>query len=523
MVVTEYKITNDLGQVLLWNSRLNPSKLAVVDISKGTSVTYEELNKRVNRLANALLNNGFKKGDRIAALLYNCKEYIELYLAAAKINAVPVPISTRLVEREIAYVLDDSDAKGFVYGEEFSGIVKKAKDMANPINLCLSVSRDIFYDENGNDLLENALDSEPDVIVDPKGCLFQGYTSGTTGFPKGCVNTHEVFMDHFLRYSITYELFERDRQIAAAPLFHEAPYLQAFTQLTVGGTLYIIEKFNAEKVLKAITDYKITNSGFMVPIMLERMIELLKVENNYDVSSLETLVIGGAALHPNTKEDALKYFKHTNLNEFYGATEVGNMTNVVHNNYPEKGLTCGRPLLGVYMTILDDDGNQLPPNEIGTVYTSGPLLIKEYHKKKAETDSATRYIDGKRWFTLEDMGYLDEEGFLYLVDRRKHLIISGGENIYPAEIENVFKDHPAVNDVAVLGVDDEKWGEVPIAYIHLKPEWATKVGKEEFVDYCQGKISRFKIPKYISFVEEIPRSESGKILKNVIRERYPQK
>ena len=343
-------------------------------------------------------------------------------------------------------------------------------------------------------------------------CYFQGYTSGTTGFPKGCVNPHREFADCLRRIATIYKVTEDDRELVAAPLFHEAPALFALLQIFRGGAVIVTNDVSPANVFATI-DREAATWTFMVPTMWASMVSSEEM-GRFDLASLRLLLSGGSPLLTHTKEALLQRFPKAGLNEFYGATEVGLVTNLRPEDQRRKVRSVGQPVIGMFIEIRDENGNVVPNGEVGEIHIGGATIIREYFNNPAATAEARR----GSFFTLGDMGRFDEEGYLYIVDRKKDMIISGGENIFPNDIEEVLYRHAAVEMAAVVGAPDPKWGEIVVAAVTLKP--GSSVGEAELIAHCKTFLSSFKVPKRIDFRDQMPMSSFGKILRRDVRKSY---
>jgi acyl-CoA synthetase (AMP-forming)/AMP-acid ligase II len=356
------------------------------------------------------------------------------------------------------------------------------------------------------------LDWEMD-IADPDACYFQGYTAGTTGFPKGCVNPHREFADCLRRLGVVYGITDADIELVAAPLFHEAPALFALTQIMRGGSLVIPRDSAPETLMAAIQDHKVT-WAFMVPTMWTSFVTSEAI-GRFDLRSLRMGISGGSALQTSTKHAIIEKMPATGLNEFYGGTEVGLVTNLAPEDQSRKVRSVGRPVQDMYVELRGEDGQPIEKGEIGEIHVGGATLIREYYKNPEATQSARSHGG---FFSLGDMGRFDDEGYLYIVDRKKDMIISGGENIYPNDIEDVLYQYPGVQMVAVVGAPDDLWGEIVVAVVVPKP--GQQLDEQQLIAHCKASLSPFKVPKKVDFRTELPLSAFGKILRREVKETY---
>jgi acyl-CoA synthetase (AMP-forming)/AMP-acid ligase II len=484
--------------MLRWQARHRPDAVAV---SCGDQRrTYAELDARSERIAAGLLARGLARGDRVAVLMANRIEYLEIYQAAARSGLTLVPVNPALTGPEIEYILADSGAVLLVAE---AGLAAGA----GPALPTVTVGGP---DDELEKLIATADPAGAGPDPGPETVFFQGYTSGTTGRPKGCVQTLGAFVRHHQRSFARYRHDDRDVMLMPGPLFHEAPALFSLAQLFYGGTVLLMPRFDAEAAVTAIEQQRATMIGFAVPTMLDRMIG---VAAGRDTGSLRSIIVAGAPLHPDTVNRVLQAFPSTELNEFYGGTEIGLVTNIEHRAQREHGASVGTPLAGMDVLLLDDEDRPVPTGEIGQVYVT-PVMMTGYHGRPEATAAATRTVDGVRWLTLGDLGRLDAFGHLHLVDRKSHMIITGGENVYPAEVEAVLIEHPGVADVAVIGLPDAAWGEAVTAVI---VPGGDPPGLEELRAFARTRLAGYKVPRRLEVVPVIPRTASGKIIKHKLK------
>ncbi len=502
-----------LGKSLTRSARLYPDKISL--IFDGRHWTYRQLNSRVNRLANLFTSLGLRKGDKVAMLARNGNEYIETYYALAKIGIWMVPINYRLQPSEIALRLTHSDTQAIILGTEyvdrFLELNPEAKKNIGDRILVLGDSNPPHGFPSYETLLAKIQDQEPEIFIEPEDPLYIGYTAGTTGRSKGAIITNRAILSGFLYKTLDYGFNKNDITLNPGPFWHSAPRDFACLHLYLGGTAVIMKEFRAEEYLATVEKHKVTN-GFLVPTMY-KMITDLPGNKRYDTSSLRILLSGGSPLPTPVKESCVQRFGPI-LHEFYAATETRIMTNISPEEMEKKGRSVGRPIWDVEIRILDDEGKDLPTGEVGEIFVRGPSLFSGYYKDEEKTQEC--YRNG--WFTLGDMGRFDEEGYLYIVDRKQDMVISGGENIYPSEIEDVVLAHPKVAEAAVIGIPHEKWGEALKAFLVLKP--GEKATEEEILRFCATRLADYLKPKSVEFVSELPRSPVGKVLKRVLRELY---
>ncbi|MHB8126871.1 MAG: class I adenylate-forming enzyme family protein [Desulfitobacteriaceae bacterium] len=506
------------------NSWRMPKKEAVVCADK--RLTFAELNARVNQLANAMLAKGFKRGDKCAVIVENRIEPLEIYNALARIGVISVPVNFRLTAKEKAYIVNNSDSTGVFVENKF------VAELEGPDADIPQVRQDAFFVIGSTDnvpakyvaydsLLEGQSDDEPCVELNEEDIFYFGYTSGTTGFPKGALNTHKSTIDivknAMIRQSGRKNADMSDRAfMAIMPLVHSNSIWASFITLWVGGKTVILPsgKFEPENVMKIIQDEGVTTTS-MVPTMITRIVETPEeVKNKYDMSKLTSIGSSSAPLLTTTKEAALKFFTQVQFSEGYGSTETGALTTLRHKDQTRKVRSVGQANPGVQIKLLDEEGNEVAQGQTGQLWAKVKSAFKGYYKDEGKTAQARK----GDWVTAGDMAYVDEEGFYYLVDRKGDMIISGGENVYPAEIEEVLSKHPAVGEVTVFGVPHPSWGEEVKALVIIKE--GAQVEEKELLDYCKNSLAGFKRPKTIEFRDDFPRTATGKVLKRILKEPY---
>src|SRR5690625_135735 len=485
---------------------------------KGREFTYREFNERINQLGHALQDIGVKKGDKVAFMLFNCNELLEIIYACSKIGAVFVPINSRFVAPEVKHVLDDSESIILIYDQRFSREIERIQHDVHVkewIHVGQVDDLDSFEYERW---IAGFSQAEP-VLVEPLYeldtiCFL--YTGGTTGLPKGAVRSHRSLYMVGLLFSIEFSIGRNGKGLVVGPLFGAAALSISMPNLFVGNSLHIMENFHPLEVLKAIDEEKPTTT-FLAPPMFEAIFSLPEeVQNQYDLSSMKSLISVGAPLQTRTKERILAAFPGVELNEFYGASEHGGSTNLYPEYQEKKDRSVGLPMLGMQVKLLNEEKEEVAPHEVGEFFVKGLTLCDGYYNNPTATEEA--FQDG--WLGLGDLVSQDEEGFYYIVDRKQDMILSGAINVYPAEIEEVLYKHPKIADVAVIGIPHEKWGEVPMAII-VKRE-GESLEMSDIRTFCEGHLDRFKLPHSVDFVSDLPRSLQGKLLKFQIRDKYRQ-
>lgn len=502
-----------LGTGLRLNAIRYPDKEALVFQDK--RFTYKELNERVNRVANELVGRGLKKGDKVAALLHNCNEYLEIFIALAKVGIILVPLTYRAVAKDLPYLVNHADAKGLIFGEEFEEIVNEVRGQLSQVKQFIVVGkRKIAWAENYEEILLSGSEKEPDIVVHETDPIWITYTSGTTGKPKGCLVCHRGWTLQIHLVGTEHAIRHDDVFLNTGPLYHLAPYWFCLAFLYLGAKVVIMKDFDALETLELIEKERITKV-FMVPTMVNFILNLPdKEKEGRDLRSLGLISIGAAPLLTKTKIDALKYFQSAQLFEFYGALELAWVTSLKPEDQLRKIRCCGQPFTGIEIKILDNEKKEVGVGGVGEIYVRGFNTFKEYYKEP----EATKESQIGEWVTAGDIGRMDEEGYLYIVDRKKDMVISGGVNIYPIEIDEVIQKHPKVLEVGVVGVPDEVWGESLKAVV--VPKEGEEITEEEIIKFCEGKLAKYKIPRSVEFVSSLPKTPGGKIQKSVIREKY---
>ena len=505
----------NIGQFIARRAYLHPDKLAVNDVLADRKFTYSQLNDRANRAGNALRYQGLEKGDRIAFLLANGHEYLELFFGAAKLGLVVVPLNWRLTPAELSFILKDAGVKTLVFDAEYSDAVNtihSSGEEGSVIENWIEVRGESQKYSSAYETLVRSHDGqEPDVNSGGEDKLFIMYTSGTTGLPKGAVHTHDTVFWSVLNYSATAGMYLEDTHLVFLPLFHVAALVSTMTATYNGNSLVVMRSFDPQKSWKIIVDEKISTS-FAVPAMLNFMLQVPDFED-YDWSSLRWFMSGGAPLSVET----IKAYKKVGIDvtQAFGMTEAcGSVSMVTGEDGMRKAGSVGKAYFHTELRIVDQAGKELPPGQEGEILARSPTIMKEYWNRPDATADAIK--DG--WYHTGDVGVMDDEGFLTIKDRIKDMIITGGENVYPAELEMVLMQHPDIVDVSVIGQESRKWGESPFAVVVKK---STGLSEQEVLEFCSGKLARFKLPKGVAFVEELPRNPTGKVLKRVLREQFP--
>jgi acyl-CoA synthetase (AMP-forming)/AMP-acid ligase II len=494
-------------RALSLSSRRFPQKTAIY--YKNESLTYSQLDIRSTKLANGLLALGLQPGDRVCILLPNCPDYIVFAIACAKAVLCMVPINYRFTPMELALQINDSGAKAIIFDDIFSNTLLEASLPKEVISICRNGnSSELDFDE----LIDHAPSGNLTVQANESDLFYLGYTSGTTGKPKGGMITQRNRALAYHYWALEFGITSDDIALHCGPFHHTAPFTFTLTQLFMGGQVVLLDSFDAKAALQAIAKHGVT-WAFMVPFMLERVLEEKRnLLDDLDFSSLKMLISGASPLSTRTKEAICEEFLGSGLHEFYGATEAGVVTNLKPKDQSRKIRCVGQPVAELEIQIRDEEGNVKKPNEIGDIWLRGPTLFEGYFNDPRKTAE----VKQNDWCNLGDIGRLDEEGFLYLIDRRKDVIKSGGVNIYPIEIEEVILRDIAVKECAVVGMLDQRWGESTQAFI-VTDESIETIGVR-LNNLCQQYLADYKRPKKIHRIDSLPRNANGKVLKRVLRE-----
>ena len=502
--------------ILAMYAAQTPDKPAIITDS-GRVATYRQLNARVNRYGSVLRGWGLQRGDRCIQVQYNGIEPVEVSHALRKLQCVSTPMNYRLRGEEIAYLLNDSGARAIVAGPEFIEHVDAARPLVEDAAArhWVAVVGDAEPPpgwESYERLLAGGDDTEPDAPTEITGPTMV-YTAGTTGHPKGAFRPNGADPAVIFQWLQVFGLRNDDVHLLAGPGYHSAPAAFAGLQQILGATLVTMHRFDAEQACKLIEQHRVTTT-FMAPILVKRIVDLPEsVRSRYDVSSMRALIVAAAPFPGDVKRRAVEYFGNC-VHEFYGATETGIVTAIGPEDILRKPESCGRPLDGVEVRLIGDEGEEVGVGQPGELWSRSSGTFDEYLNKPEATHRG--FHDG--FFTVGDIAYRDEEGFIYICDRKIDMIISGGVNIYPAEIEAVLHTHPAVEDCAVIGVPDAEWGEAIKAVVKVRD--GASLSADEVIAFATAHMADYKRPRSVDFVDEFPRDAAGKLLKRLIRDRY---
>lgn len=479
-------------------------------LQNGLAVTFLELDVRVRKIASALRRRGLQSGERLALLMPNGVDYIELVYACSLLGVIAVPINTRYTAAEIDRLLDDSQPRGLIRHSKFTAPTVRP-DWEQVIDL-----------EPLDEIDELTYTGE---FYDPDAILVLLYTSGTTGQPKGAALTHSnIFSNiHDLNYWLGYR--EKAVFLHASPMFHIADFPAMFAAPVFGAAQTALQRFDPASFCESVQANGVTHT-VLVPSMINTLCQFKEL-HRYNLDSLDGLAYGGSPIAPALIQDVRMLLPKAKLLQVYGLSEAGFLTGLTDAEHVHDRLqSCGRACPGIDLRVVKPNGVPAVPGEVGNLVARGPgIMVGYWHdidedlpKDESSVDETTRAFSGG-FFQTGDVGFQDIDGYFYIVDRAKEMIVSGGENVYASEVESAIYEIPEVKEAAVFGIPDEKWGELVAAAIVLRPE--TTLTAEELMQYCKQRIASYKVPRHIDFLtDELPKSGSGKVLKRVLREKY---
>lgn len=484
----------------------DPRKIALTDID-GRALSYSDFVLNINRISNFVIEGlGLRKGAHAALMSMNSMEFVEIALGLSEAGVPPAMVSPQATPTEIAYICNDSAAQVLFVQKQF-------EDKARAVDL-ETVKQIIVIEDDLTDIFAKAKADQPHVEIAERDIFSIPYTSGTTGKPKGVLLSHRTrTMMMLFAQAGSYGVHNPDcRALAMSPFFNGGGFANVLSPLFFGGTCHIFPRFMAEPMLQTIQERRITNM-FMVPTQFHAMFNLgQETLNKYDRSSIKVINSNAAPLPQATKEKIDAYFGSTILFDAYGSTEFGTATALRPYDQLRKKSCVGLPAPGSFVQVRRPDGSESAPEEVGEIFVRTPWMFEGYLNKPEATAEA--YRDG--WCTVGDLGRKDDEGYLYLVDRIKNVIITGGQNVFPREVEDVLHGHPSVREVAVVGKKDDYWGEAVVAYVETND--GEEVNQETLVTFCKEQLSGYKVPKKFYFRDALPRNASGKILHRALRE-----
>ncbi len=507
-----------LGDLIRRNRTLFPDRPAF--IFEGKRFTWAEADQRINRLANALLGLGLERGDHVAILSKNCHEYFETYFGCSRSATICTAFNYRLTPHELHYVMDNSEAKVVIVSDEFL-------DTFEEIRPKLKMAKDYIVIGNTpegmtsyDDFIAAASPEKPVVMQHEDDVVLQMYTSGTTGLPKGAMLSHRNLITNAIGCSFGMQLQSNDCILMVAPLYHMAAGMCSLAVIQQGGPILLHRDFNPVAILDDMEGGEVT-TALLIPVMINFLLQMPDIEKR-DFSNIRGIIYGASPIPVEVLRRAIEVFQ-CDFMQGYGQTESSAVLCVLRpedhilDGTPEEVqrlASAGREVFGTEVRVVDENGISVKPGEIGEIVGRGANVMKGYWKMPQATAETIR--DG--WLHTGDLGTVDEAGYVYILDRTKDMIISGGENIYSREIEEVLHKHPAVADAAVIGVPHEQWGETVKAFVVLRDGQTATA--EEIIDFTRAFLAGFKRPRSLEFIESLPRNLSGKVLKKVLREPY---
>lgn len=509
-----------VGEAVSLYARLERNKIGARDSKR--ALTFGQWDGRSNRLANGLLGLGLVKGDRVTILAYNCVEWLEIYVALARAGLIAVPLNFRLVGPEIKYIVENCGAKAMIVQDDLRDKIDGIRE-----NLPISTGRYVLFGNSKpqpgyylyEDIIAKASAVNPRVDVKPEDAWAFMYTSGTTGKPKGAIRSHENSAMLAIITALEQGFSREDKVLLVMPLCHSNSlwYATLFAYCGASTVIYDRAHFDPEDLLRILNQEKITFTS-LVPTHYIMMLGLSNaIKNKYRGDSLTKLLISSAPARRDTKLAIMDFFKNSKLYEGYGSTETGWVTMLGPDEQFNKLGSIGRELIGSRrIKLIDLDGRECADGQVGEIYSNTPYTFTGYWNLPEKTVESFK----GEYCSVGDMARRDEEGYYFLADRKSNMIISGGENIYPSEVENVLGNHVKIKDVAVIGVPDEKWGETVLAVIVLHD--GETVTEKEILNWCRDKMSGYKRPRFIKIIhdEQMPRTATGKILHRKLRQQY---
>ena len=511
------------SEFLTISAAIVPDRLAA--IASDRRISYEELQGRVNRLANALAALGVGNGDRVAVLQVNSAEHIETYFAAAKLDAVYVPLHFRARADELTYMINDAAPTVLLVGQRYADLVRSFSVDLDSVKHYIALEEPVDGWHHYSELIASASDEQRFPEGDDDDLTMIMFTAGTTGVPKGVMLTHDSFSSYILSNVMPADPEIEERNILTVPLYHIAGVQAVMAGVYGGRTLIIQGQFEPKQWLE-LAERERANRAMMVPTMIKMLMDHPDF-HQHDLSSLEVITYGADTMPRQVIERAIQEFPGTSFINAFGQTETAATITMlppedhVLEGSPEEIAaksrrlsSIGKPLDDVEVRILDDDGDVVPQGDVGNIVARGDRLMKGYWHLEADTAETIR--DG--WLYTGDLGYLDEDGYIFLAGRAKDFIKRGGEMVSPEEVEEVLRAHAAIEDAAIIGVPDPDWGERVRAVATLR--LGASVTEDEVIEHCRQRLASFKKPESVVFTEELPRNPLGKVLKRELRERY---
>jgi len=496
-------------------------------VFEGKRWTYAQANERVCRLTNALAKLGVKKDDRIGILQVNCNQYVESYFAAAKVGAIFVPLNFRAKADELTYMIGNAEAKILLAGTRYFDMVNAMMPQLPTLKHCISIDTKIEGMSYYEDLIDSASPDDRTAEIEDDDITILMYTAGTTGRPKGVPLGHNAFVTYVLDNVDPANPDREERNLLTVPLYHVAGIQAVLAAIYAGRTLVMMRQFEVKEWLETAQRERAMRA-MLVPTMLKKIIEEPDFPK-YDLTSLKIITYGAAPMPLGVIKKAIDAMPWVKFINAFGQTETASTITALSpedhriegtEEEREKKLkrltsSIGKPLPDVEVKIIDEGGKRVPSREVGEIVVRGPRIMKGYWSDEQKT-SQVLTPDG--WLRTGDMGWMDEEGYIYLAGRADDMIIRGGENISPEEVEDVLHSHPKVEEAAVIGIPDPEWGQQPAAVVVLKK--GEQAAPEEIIEHCHARLSGFKRPRSVVFVDSLPRNPLGKVLKKKLREQY---
>lgn len=506
------------GDLIIRNARRYPHKDGI--ICGKERFTWSQVDARVNKLVRGLNRLGVKKGDRVAILSNNCHQFLECYCAGGKSGIITVPLNYRLVGRELVYILNNSEANSLIVSPDYVPVIRPILNELNYLKnkILLTGNEEDFLNYEG--LLEKESPEKIEPQLDEQDLFWIMYTSGTTGHPKGVMITHKNVLTDALDDMYAYRMQKDDAMMVTPPLYHAAGTAISYSAMFVGAKIVVMRKWDSEEALEIIEKEKITASWINGAMLTDLLNSPSLGSRNH--SSLRSVMYAGSPMPVELLKRAFPVFGKIFWG-LYGLTENTSSATCLPiedhvlegpENKTRKLYSVGRELISLHVRVVNDRVEDIKPGEVGEIIIEGDTVMKGYWKNPEATNETIK----NGWLFTGDLAKVDEDGDIYIVDRKKDMIISGGENIYSKEVEDVINSHPSVLESAVIGVSDAKWGESVKAIVVLLPN--KKLTSQELIDYCKDRLASYKKPKFIEFIESLPRNPSGKVLKSQLRKQF---
>jgi acyl-CoA synthetase (AMP-forming)/AMP-acid ligase II len=513
-----------LHEYMEYFAREAPDQLCVE--MEVTSFSYDEANRRCNQIAHACTAAGLQPGDRFAWLSKNSIDLMLIFYAASKVGVIPVPLNYRLAPAEWQYIINDCRARALVCDSELCEAIDSVRDDLEHIEIFLATGAGTNAlpqaDWSGFDnWIAERPDTQPDHYGKPEDALYQMYTSGTTGLPKGAVLSQRAIDNNTRMIGTEMGIKGRDtRFLLVLPMYHAAAGISHKAMVSVGGSVIIHREFNPLDTVDALQEKKITNCT-LVPAMIQACLVHVADINDREFPDLDAMAYGASPIADEILRRAMAVFKCDFL-QVFGMTETTAVSTILSAAAHRRALagevhllsSCGRAAVGTHIRIVDDNGDEVDRGTVGEISVRGPQLMTTYWNLPEATEKTLR--DG--WLMTGDAAYMDDEGYIFIQDRIKDMIVSGGENVYPAEVESALFEHPNVADAAVIGIPSERWGETILAFLVTRD--GKPIDTDEVIAFCRDRLAGYKIPREVKCIEEIPRNPSGKVLKKDLREPY---